>query len=204
MTPARSIDGIATWNAANVVDAANLDCASLAARIRHGYADFLQEARRHPADELVGWHAGLKLPVATLCAILAGEAYIHGWDVARALHAPWRLDPEDMCTIFVGLLPVLPHYVDPQRAAHYTATFDVRLRGDLPTRAFLAFARGQLTVQASAGQRAHCRISADPGTFMLITYGRSGPLIPALTGKITSTGRKPWLGLKLPQLFRKP
>jgi uncharacterized protein (TIGR03083 family) len=203
-SPARSIDGIATWNASNVASTAHLDCASLAARVRQDYADFLDEARRHPADELIGWHGGLQLPAATLCAILAGEAYIHGWDIARGLHAPWRLDPRDMRTIFVGLLPVLPHYVDAQRAARCTATFDLRLRGDPPTGALLAFARGQLTVQVPAGQSAHCRISADPGTYMLVTYGRSGPLIPALTGKITTSGPRPWLGLKLPRLFRKP
>ena len=203
-SPARSIDGIAAWNASNVARAAQLDSAGIAARVRRGYAGFLEEARRHAADELVGWHAGLKLPAATLCAILAGEAYIHGWDMARALHVPWRLDPDDMRTIFVGLLPVLPYYIDPQRAAGCTATFDVRLRGDPRTRAVLAFARGQLTVQAHNGQRAHCRISADPGTYLLVTYGRSGPLLPALTGKITAGGRQPWLALKLPRLFRKP
>jgi len=203
-SPARSLEGIAAWNAANVASAAGLDCASLAARIRQDYAGFLDEARRHPADELIGWHAGLRLPAATVCAILAGEAYIHGWDIARALRRPWRLDPHDMRTIFTGLLPVLPYYVDPRRAAGQTATFDVRLRGDPPTGAVLAFTHGQLTVQAPAGQYVHCRISADPGTYLLITYGRSGPLIPALTGKITASGRRPWLGLKLPQMFRKP
>ena len=190
-SPARSLQGIAAWNAANAARAAHLDCVSLAARVRHEYAGFLDEARRHPADELVGWHAGLQLPVATLCAILAGEAYIHGWDIARALHVPWRLDPGEMRTIFTGLLPALPHYVDPRRAADRTATFDVRLRGDPPTGAILVLVRGQLTVQAPAGQHADCRISADPGTYLLVTYGRSGPLIPALTGKITASGRKP-------------
>jgi len=203
-SPARSLDGIAAWNAANAASAAHLDCASLAARVRDDYAGFLGEARRHPADELIGWHAGLQLPAATVCAILAGEAYIHGWDIARALRAPWRLDPRDMRTIFTGLLPVLPHYVDPQRAAGCTATFDLRLRGDPPTGAVLSFTGGRLTVQAPAGQHAHCRISADPGTYLLITYGRSGPLIPALTGKITASGRQPWLGVKLPQMFRNP
>jgi uncharacterized protein (TIGR03083 family) len=107
-SPARSIDGIATWNASNVTAANRLDCTTLAARVDDAYAGFLAEARRHPAEEAVGWHAGLKLPVATLCAILAGEAYIHGWDIARALRRPWPLDPHDMRTIFLGLLPVLP------------------------------------------------------------------------------------------------
>jgi hypothetical protein len=93
---------------------------TIAAQVQQAFYGFLQEARRHPAEELAGWHAGLKLPVSTLCAILAGEAYIHGWDIARALRRPWQLDPQDMRTIFLGLLPVLPHYVDQRRAAGRT------------------------------------------------------------------------------------
>jgi hypothetical protein len=149
------------------------------------------------------WHE-VQQPVSTLCAILAGEAYIHGWDIAGALRRPWRLDPEDMRTIFLGLLPVLPHYVDPRRAAHCTAIFDVRLRGDPAARAILAFDHGRLAIQPPDGQRVDCRISADPAAHLLVTYGRCGPLLPALRGRITAAGRKPWLGLWLPRLFRKP
>jgi hypothetical protein len=203
-SPARSIDDIAAWNAGNVAEAAHLDCATLAHRVHAAYTDFLRQARCRSADELVDWHGGIQLPVATLCAILAGEAYIHGWDISRALRTPWRLDPGDMRTIFTGLLPVLPYYVDPRRAAGCTATFDVRLRGSPPARAALAFVNGQLTVQPRPAQLADCRISADPATYLLVTYGRSGALVPALTGKITATGRRPWLGLTLPRLFRKP
>jgi uncharacterized protein (TIGR03083 family) len=203
-SPVRSIDGIATWNASNVTAASQLDCAILAARVDDAYAGFLAEARRHPAEEVVGWHADLRLPVATLCAILAGEAYLHGWDIARALRRPWPLDPHDMRTIFLGLLPVLPHYVDPQRATGLTATFDIRLRGDPAAHAIFAFDHGRLAIQPPEGQRADCRISADPAAYLLVTYGRSGPLAPALTGRIFASGRKPWLGLRLPQLFRNP
>lgn len=123
-SPTRSIDAIAAWNQENVTGGADLDCAALAAQVQQAYDGFLQEARRRPAEQLAGWHAGLKLPVSTLCAILAGEAYIHGWDIARALRRPWRLDPENMRTIFLGLLPVLPHYLD--RAARRRAHRDLR------------------------------------------------------------------------------
>jgi hypothetical protein len=64
--------------------------------------------------------------------------------------------------------------------------------------------RGRLAVQPPDGQRVDCRISADPAAHLLVTYGRSGPLGPALRGKITTGGRKPWLGLRLPRLFRQP
>jgi uncharacterized protein (TIGR03083 family) len=203
-SPARSIDAIAAWNQENVAGGADLDCATLADQVQDAYGGFLEEARHHPADELAAWHAGLKLPVSTLCAILAGEAYIHGWDIAQALRRPWRPDPEDLRTIFLGLLPVLPHYVDPRRAAGRTATFDVRLRGDPAARAVFAFDHGRLAIQPPDGQRVDCRVSADPAAHLLVTYGRCGPLGPALRGKISAGGRKPWLGLRLPRLFRQP
>jgi len=203
-SPARSIDGIAGWNASNVAAVADLDCAGLAARVADAYGEFLAEARRHPGDDLVGWHGGLQLPSSALCAVLAGEAYVHGWDIARALGRSWPLDPGDMRTTFLGLLPVLPHYVDPEGADGLTATFDIRLRGDPDARATLAFTDGRLSVPESSPDRVDCRISSDPAAFVLITYGRTGLLRPVLAGRILATGRRPWLGLTLPRRFRRP
>jgi uncharacterized protein (TIGR03083 family) len=203
-SPATSIDGISDWNAGSVAAASDHDVAAILDDIRDGFEEFVDEARRHPADEVVGWHGGLSMPVSTLCALLAGEAYIHGWDVARALDRPWRMDPDDMRTLFRGLLPVLPHYVDPDIPPSFTATFDVRLRGDADAGAAFVFDHGALQVRPSGDQRADCRISADPAAFILITYGRSGVIAPALRGRIVATGRKPWLGLGLPRRFRRP
>jgi hypothetical protein len=76
--------------------------------------------------------------------------------------------------------------------------------GDPAARAVFAFDRGRLAIQPPDGQRVDCRISADPAAHLLVTYGRSGPLGPALRGKITAGGRKPWLGLRPPWLFRQP
>jgi uncharacterized protein (TIGR03083 family) len=203
-SPAASIDGVTDWNAGNVAAGADDDVAALADRVGESFAEFVDEVRRHPADELVGWHAGLPMPVSTLCALVAGEAYIHGWDVARALDRPWRMDPDDMRTIFRGLLPVLPHYVAADISPSFTATFDVRLRGGADASAAFVFDHGVLDVRPSGAQRADCRISADPAAFILITYGRCGALAPALRGRVVPTGRKPWLGLSLQRRFRRP
>src|SRR5215471_1191947 len=140
-------------------------------------------------------HAGSCRTVAKL----AGEAYVHGRDVARALGRPWPLDADDMRTIFVGLLPVLPHYVDRDGAVGFAASFDVRLRGDPTSRARFEFDTGHLTVRQCDGRRVDCRVSAEPATFVLILYGRSGQMRPVLTGRVVASGRKPWLGLTLPR-----
>jgi len=49
-----------------------------------------------------------------------------------------------------------------------------------------------------------CVISAEPATFLLVNYGRTGPWGPAHTGKVVAWGRRPWLALGLPKTFRAP
>ena len=44
----------------------------------------------------------------------------------------------------------------------------------------------------------------DPASFLLVSYGRIGPLLPSLTGRAVSWGRKGWLGLSMHRLFRAP
>ncbi len=47
-------------------------------------------------------------------------------------------------------------------------------------------------------------ISADPAAFLLVGYGRM-PLVRALLrGGILAWGRRPWLGLRLMDLFFQP
>jgi hypothetical protein len=55
-------------------------------------------------------------------------------------------------------------------------------------RVVLAIADGVLEVQEPGAERVDWVLSADP----------------ALTGRILARGRRPWLGFKLPGLFRSP
>jgi hypothetical protein len=103
------------------------------------------------------------------------------------------------------VLPVVPYYLRAERAEGRPARYDIRLRGEGASRAVFTIEGGSLTVGAPvAGQRADCYLSADPWAFLLVLYGRTGPLAPALAGRILAWGRRPWLALTLPSRFRKP
>jgi len=103
------------------------------------------------------------------------------------------------------VLPVVPYYLRAERAKGHTARYDIRLRGEAAARAVFTIERGALTVGPPvAGQRADCYLSADPWAFLLVLYGRTGPLAPALAGRIVAWGRRPWLALTLPDRFRRP
>jgi hypothetical protein len=47
-----------------------------------------------------------------------------------------------------------------------------------------------------------CHISAEPVTFLLMSYNRIGPTMPALSGKVRVWGRRPWLATRLGGVFK--
>jgi uncharacterized protein (TIGR03083 family) len=203
-SPAPTIEAIATLNDQIVAELGDQDLPALADRTEAAAADMLAAAGRHHGDPDLPWQAGLRMPLSTVLAVSCGEYLVHGYDIAHAAGARWPVRAGWARTVFLGVLPVLPHYLLPERARGRPARYDVRLRGERAARAVFTVADGGLAIEAPAGRRADCYVSADPWAFLLVQYGRIGPLKPALTGQITAWGRRPWLGLKLPAMFRKP
>jgi hypothetical protein len=54
-------------------------------------------------------------PLSTLLAVELGEVLVHGHDIARASGLPWSIDRAQAAA--GGMLPLLPHLVDRERAA---------------------------------------------------------------------------------------
>jgi uncharacterized protein (TIGR03083 family) len=193
-----STAGIARMTDAHLNANPERDLHVLAARIDEGHAEFQDAMRRLTPETELTWHAQIVLPATTMAAVVLGEILIHGHDVAGASGQAWRIDAESARMAMMGLVPLLPHYVDREATAAVRARVLLSLRGAQRERNRFVFVvdRGALTVEEQDG-RVDCRISADPATFILVSYGRLSPLPPALTGRIVAYGRKPWLGLKL-------
>jgi hypothetical protein len=204
-SPAPTIEAVTALNDQIIGTLAGQDPQALADRIEAAVAGLLAVAERHPGDPDVPWHAGLPMPLSTLLAAACGEFLVHGRDIARAAAVRWPVPADWARTVFLGLLPVVPYYLRAERAGGRPARYDIRLRGEGAARAVFTIERGALTVGTPvAGQRADCYLSADPWAFLLVLYGRTGPLAPALAGRILAWGRRPWLALTLPGRFRKP
>jgi uncharacterized protein (TIGR03083 family) len=201
-TPLDSPRDITSFND-KVVSAETRSVPELADAIEARLPDFVA-ATRSAGDEPYAWHGGIKLPVESFCAILISEALVHGHDVTQAEGKEWPIDPAAIRTSFIGLLPLLPYYVDERAATGVRARFELKLRGEEGARAFLFFNDGRLIVEEPPQGRVDCHISADPSAFMLVSYGRSDPIRAALTGKMFAWGRKPWLGFKVPALIKNP
>lgn len=178
------------------------DLSQLADRFAAAAPKCVEALERSPAE--VAWHGGLHLPAETVAAILAFEYALHGYDIAKRAGRDWVIERGCACTIFYGLAPLLPHYVDRDAAAGVDARIRVNLRGDARPSLMLHFQDGELNIFPSDDRSADCTIWADPWTWLLVSAGRQGPLWPALTARVLVWGRKPWVGLKLQTWLQSP
>jgi uncharacterized protein (TIGR03083 family) len=158
-------------------------------------------AQRSPDDVLV-WHGDIRLPIRTIADLVLGDALVHGWDLSRATKRDWPISREDALGAIDGITVVAPYFVDSDAARDFRGTYLIRLRHG-GTYAF-AFDRGALTVSTDTTERIDCRISADPRTFLLTTYGRITPLRAAAVGGVVAYGRRPWLAFSLLSLLKNP
>jgi uncharacterized protein (TIGR03083 family) len=172
-------------------------------------AGFLEEATAQLVREISALHherrfpfwSGGSLTLAHAMWILVGERVVHGWDIARALGRRWSIDPAVAAGVIDGAMHAAPLLLDTEAAADVRATFEIRIRG---YGRYVARVENQ-RAQTSAVQepvRADVHISADPAELLLVSYGRLPWWRPALTGRITAWGRRPWLGLRFQKLIQ--
>jgi len=145
-------------------------------------------------DEVLG--VIVDLTPASLRAILALDHMLHGTQIAAATGRPFEV-PAQMMRDCAAL--VLPSLASTAAARGLTATFSLRFRGACPL--LYGWEDGRLWIEDGRERRIDCFVSADPRAFLLNGIGLYPVWKAALTGKLVSYGRRPWLSLKLPALI---
>ncbi|WP_020666035.1 maleylpyruvate isomerase family mycothiol-dependent enzyme [Amycolatopsis nigrescens] len=200
--PAQVAD-LPAFNAEQVSTLPTRAPAELAARLRDGLDAFLETIEGFGDDQpLMDFDGDQRVRVDRSLGTLIGEFVVHGHDLARALGRPRRIRPELVPMVLLGQHQVMPGWVDRDRTAGHTATYEFRLRGQ-ETHVY-EFHNGHLTVDPPRPGRIDVRISADPVTALLLNYGRIRPWPATLTGKLTAWGRRPWLAAGLVTRFLPP
>lgn len=153
-----------------------------------------------PLHERFPFHAGQTIDGAGARSNWMGELLLHGYDVARAAHRPWPLDPRDMTLVLNGALQVAPGWLDPKRAAGADLTIAVRITGSKPQLFRIVDGACEVRDQRS-GDRVDSVIHAPPVPLALLMYHRITLMAAARRGVLVVGGRKPWVGLRLPGMF---
>jgi putative sterol carrier protein len=136
-----------------------------------------------------------RIDVCTIGSLLALDHHLHGGQIAEASRLEWAGAVRDM---FYPLTMVLQYAFDPTAARGFHGTFELRVKGVDPIR--YAVDDGQLTTGGGA-DRADCKITADPKTFLRYNIGAYSQARAVLTGKVRAGGRKPWLALANNRFF---
>jgi len=151
-------------------------------------------------DPAVEVFDGVVVPMSTLLAVELGEVLVHGYDIAGASGLDWPIAAEHAAVTVGGLLPILPHVIDPAKAAGFDARFAFRIRGGIE--ATFVFNDGVLQIEEAGTEPVDCHLSVDPATYLLLSFNRINPTIPTLQGKVVAWGRRPWLAFKVASLFK--
>jgi hypothetical protein len=204
------LEGVARFNADNLDADPERDPDVLASRIQARVAELLETTGHLRGDETVTWLGGMRLPVGLIFCHLLGELVVHGHDIATASRQRWVIEPRHAALAFMFLLSFLKSidpsmrasFVDPDAAAGLRARYELRVRGGRSW--FVEFDDGAMSISNMPTGAVDCHISADPVTFLLVGFGRIGPIRPALTGRMIAWGWKPHLAFKLTHLLRSP
>lgn len=187
----------AAANAAQLRADPDRDLGSLADRVGPAVEEFLAVPAR---DDRVLVSNGVRMTWPTMMSALLGELLVHGRDIARASRQPWRIDRAEALHVIAGVMAMIPDYLDRERAAGVTASFELRLRGG--PRYLISVADQRAVV--SDGGRADCWISTDPVAFLLVGFGRVGQWGQIARGGMLAGGRKPWLATTFGSLITGP
>ena len=194
---------VAQTNADELAAITERDPALQAGLFLDGHARYMALAKQHEGTDPYVWY-DTKMEWAEAAGIYLGELCIHAVDLARTQGQRAPISRDDALNVAWGLLPILPSFVDREKARGFNGTYKLSLRGGTPL--LLTFTDGELSVGRARREAdsADCTISADPEAFLLVGYGRTSQWGPILRGKIFASGRKPWLGLKFNSLLVKP
>lgn len=186
------------------------DLDRLATRFRQDVNAVLAMTDGWDPAQAVNWLGGSRLPIAGLFAHLANELHIHGWDIARAIRAPWTIPAPDAALFlelflaglirhgYGGLLDSTPppprRRITVQFRSRHLTPMTIALDGTTGGTGN----RDRVTVE-EPGPDDDVRVSFHPPTLNLMLFGRISAVRAALTGKVVVWGPRPWL---LPAFLR--
>ncbi|TNM41922.1 hypothetical protein FHP29_08085 [Nocardioides albidus] len=198
--PARSSE-LPDYNAEQIRNLPTRDAQQLAAMLTTDTRRFVELVDSfRGAPRLMNFDGNQRIRADRSLGTLLGEFVVHGYDIAGTVGEDWPIDPAHVPLILQGTHQVMPGWVDPVAAAGHSAVYRLELRG-LDVSHTYRFHNGALTVDPDDPGPVDVRFDADPVSWLLLSYGRLGPDVPALVDGVAASGPRPWLADQFSSLF---
>lgn len=162
---------------------------------------FVKEAERHSDDSVIKTHFG-PMNMLTSFSYNLCHLLIHGCHIAKTLKKPLPIEEKHIPMVLPFLKRAMEITYDKESVKHFQGTYVIKLRNINP---YAISCNGSaISITEEIPQHVDCFISADPKSFFLVSTGNANQWSELVKGKILIWGRKPWLALRLPKLFRNP
>ena len=135
---------------------------------------------------------GQPTTAANLAAGMLSELILHGMDIAAITGSEVMLTKQQALAIIPAMMALVPAFIDPERGRRCEGVYHMKFRGGDEYH-FRVTEDGALSVHSGKPDKADCHLIADPATYILLGFERTGQVKAVLTGKIIAYGRKPWL-----------
>lgn len=194
-----TVDTVADLNAMALRHFADRDVKRLSVQLQSTVDDLMKMTRGTDHEWPIPWLGDSRVPVGGVLAHLVNELMVHGWDIARALRAPWPMPAREAAPFFdlfvVGMIRNgTGNILDGPPPGDRRIAVAFRSRHTAPVT--LVLHRGRVSVGDGP---VDARVRFDPATLNLVLFGRVSRLKAALGGKLVVSGRRPWL---LPEFLR--
>jgi hypothetical protein len=106
-SPLAAFADLDEWNARLVADVGESDPVKVADLVGGAVASYLATTEGWAGDHPVAWHAGSRIDLTSMTALLAGEVALHGHDIAAVLGGVWPITASEARLVLAGALPML-------------------------------------------------------------------------------------------------
>ncbi|MEJ2855108.1 MULTISPECIES: maleylpyruvate isomerase family mycothiol-dependent enzyme [unclassified Saccharothrix] len=194
-----TVDTVADLNSMALRHFADRDHKRLSDNLKSTVDNLLEMTEGTDHERPIPWLGDSRVPVGGVLAHLVNEMLVHGWDIARALRAPWPMPVREAAPFFdlfiVGMIRNgTGKLLDGPPPSDRRIAVAFRSRHTTPVT--LVLHRGHVTVE---DEKADVRVRFDPATLNLLLFGRVSRLKAGLSGKLIVSGKRPWL---LPEFLR--
>ena len=195
---AATAEALTTNNARDLRALGDVDMAELLRRLDSEFDAYRKVDL--PLEQMFPFHGMQLIDGAGARSNMLGELLIHGYDLASSTSRAWPLQQRDLLLVLNGALQVAGAWLNTDKADGLQLDVALHIRGGHPQILHIADGAG-IVRERLPSDRPDSVISSPAVPLALLLYGRLTLPTAIRRGVLITGGKRPWTGLRVPNLF---